>query len=94
MATTENFTKRQEVIKAIYACHQSVLKIEIKNEKYINDAINVALQRLLHERKEVAKSFVETKFTEDGKEEMIELFLKYNEEICKIVGLHTIKELT
>lgn len=94
MATTENFTKRQEVIKAIYACHQSVLKIEIKNEKYSNDAINVALQRLLHERKEVAKSFVETKFTEDGKEEMIELFLKYNEEICKIVGLHTIKELT
>lgn len=93
MTTTENFTKRQEVVKVIYACHQSVLKIEIKNENYHNSAINVALQRLLHERKEVAKSFVETKFTEDGKNELIELFSKYNEEICKIVGLCTIEQV-
>lgn len=85
MSATENFMKMQDVIKSIYACHESTLIIEIRSEKYNNDAINLALQRLLHERKEIAKAYIETKFNSEKQSELIALFSKYNEEIGRIL---------
>jgi len=54
---------RQDVIKSIYACYESNLKIEVRNEKYSNYTINVALEKLLYERHEIAKMFVESRKT-------------------------------
>jgi len=45
---------------------------------------------LLYERSKVAIEYMESKLGSDAKEELINLFSKYNEEIIKIIGLHTL----
>lgn len=89
MSATENFMKMQGVIRGIYACCRSTVTIEIKSENCRDDAVNAALQRLLHERKEVAKAYAEAEFNNDKQMQLIDLFSMYNNEIIKIVGLYT-----
>jgi hypothetical protein len=52
-----------------------------------SSAHNKAIDELLKIRKEAAKRYFENKISQEVKEEMIQVFLKCNEDIRRVVGL-------
>lgn len=90
MNTNSDFYKVQAITNGIYACYDSTLKIEVINDKCCDNDINFVLQQLVYNRKEVAKAFIDGKLNIENKDELMELFSRYNKEIISLLGLHII----
>jgi len=89
---SNNLTEIQSVIKSIYVCCESdfTITIETDDQSHKHDPLQRALEMLMQKRKEIAKLYTNSFADEDNKNELLQLFSKYNENIIQLLGLHTL----
>jgi precorrin-3B methylase len=87
-------TEIQSVIKSIYVCCESDFTITIvaNDQSHKHDPLQHALEILMQNRKEIAKLYTNSFADEDNKNELLQLFSKYNENIIQLLGLHTLSQ--
>jgi|LFRM01.2.fsa_nt_gb hypothetical protein len=91
---SNNYKEYIKVVRSMELCLNYDVKLQVNpivnnSSSFQPDfsAYNKAIEELLKARKEVAKRYFEDKISPEAKYESIQIFLKYNEEIRRIVGL-------
>ena len=85
--------KKRDIVHAMMTCYETDLKIKTVGttmNDYTSDPVNHVLERLLSERKRVARIFIDKEYNYEEAEALIEMFSKYNENIIQTIGLYTL----
>lgn len=88
MSASEEYLKRECLIRSIITASQHTVKIniEVDNDNHKLDNFQFNLNTLFSQRSMVAKAYIQQDDS-DKKEQLIAMFSKYNENIKQILGL-------
>ncbi|NJL77066.1 MAG: hypothetical protein HC892_20695 [Saprospiraceae bacterium] len=87
-SNTINLVKWQKIEESIYRCVNQDVSIIITSKQYDMGATQNTLSKLLYQRKEYAKTYIELNSAEQ-KRNIAEVFFKLNQNICEVMGLYT-----
>lgn len=86
MSESEEYSKQQRLIGAIYSAATTVIEITIIGDNLPLDTVQLSLNNLFKQRKQIANDYIDC-VDDKTKDQLVRIFLYLNQNIREVLGL-------